>query len=102
MVPFFPPSGNQIVYWRCVRCEFVFTDDFDSLSSAELAEQIYNDDYIRADPDFAATRPNAYAGFLAELLGPPKHRIEAVDFGGGRGLLANLARGERIRSLQQL
>jgi hypothetical protein len=90
--PVFPPSGKLIRFWRCLGCEFVFTDDFDSLSSAELGEQIYNDDYIRADPDFVAHRPNWFADFLDELLAPLKHRIEAIDFGGGRGVLANLAR----------
>ena len=90
--PVFPASGELITYWRCLGCEFIFTDDFDSLSSAELGERIYNDDYIRADPDFAANRPNYFSGFLDELLAPLKHRIEAIDFGGGRGVLANLAR----------
>jgi 2-polyprenyl-6-hydroxyphenyl methylase/3-demethylubiquinone-9 3-methyltransferase len=89
--PVFPLSGRQVQYWRCLNCQFVFTTDFDSLSAAELAERIYNDDYIRADPDFAAHRPNCYAGFLDELLAPLRHRIEAIDFGGGRGVLANLA-----------
>jgi Methyltransferase domain len=88
----FPPSGEQIVYWRCLGCKFVFTNDLDSLSSAELAARIYNDDYIRADPDFADKRPNYFVGVLDELLVPLKHRIEALDFGGGRGALANLAR----------
>lgn len=89
----FPPSGKQIVYWRCLGCKFVFTDDLDCLSSAELAERIYNDDYIRADPGFVEERPKYFAGVLDQLLAPLKHRIEALDFGGGRGVLANLARG---------
>lgn len=74
------------------RVRFVFTVDFDPLSSTELAEQIYNADYIRADPDFAGEGPTAYANFLDELLSPVRHRIEAIDFGGGDGLLPSLAR----------
>ena len=89
----FPPSGKQIVYWRCLGCRFVFTDDLDSLSPAELAERIYNDDYIRADPGFVEERPKYFAGVLDELLVSLKHRIEALDFGGGNGALASLARG---------
>jgi len=88
----FPPSERQIAYWRCLGCEFVFTNDLDSLSSAELAERIYNDDYIRADPGFVEERPNYFVSVLDELLAPLKNRIEVLDFGGGRGTLASLAR----------
>ena len=89
----FPPSGEHLRYWRCPTCEFIFTVDLDGLSSAELGNRIYNDDYGRADPEFAAERPRYFAGLLGGLVGPVKHRIEAIDFGGGRGHLAALMRG---------
>ena len=88
----FPPSGRMIAYWRCGACGFVFTADFDALSPAELGALIYNDDYTRADPDFAIKRPTFFAGILASLLAPAAAWIDVLDFGGGGGTLADMMR----------
>ncbi len=84
-VSVFPPSGAMVTYHRCTRCRFIFCRDFDALSDGQMAERIYNADYILADPGFADARPRHFAAMLADLLPPG---IAALDFGGGRGLLA--------------
>ena len=88
----FPPSGRMIAYWRCGACGFVFTVDFDALSPAELGALIYNDDYTRADPDFAIKRPTFFADILASLLSPAAAWIDVLDFGGGCGTLTDMMR----------
>lgn len=93
----FAATGQMIAYWRCRACGFVFTPDFDALSEAELAERIYNAEYARADPDFAEARPRFFAETLARSLAPLRGSLNALDFGGGRGLLAALMRAQGFR-----
>ena len=95
--PVFPPSGRQIPYLRCSRCGFVFTDAFDALTDEQLGAAIYNADYARADPDFAEARPRFLADALAEFIAPLEGTARCLDFGGGRGLLAELMRGRGCR-----
>lgn len=90
--PVLPPSGIEVTYWRCSACGFIFTTDFDTLSSAELGERIYNADYARVDPDFAFARPASFAELLQDLLAPHASWIEALDFGGGEGKLSRMMR----------
>ncbi len=92
----FAPRGQMIAYHRCRRCGFVFTADFDALSDAELGAAIYDADYIRADPDFAAARPRLFADYLHRLLGRRSRPAAVLDYGGGAGLLAALLRERGI------
>jgi hypothetical protein len=85
--PVFAPSGIDVPYYRCTGCGFVFTPYFDGWSKEDFAERIYNSDYILADPDFAATRPQYIAGQLSEMLAPLKAEIKLLDYGGGEGTL---------------
>jgi 2-polyprenyl-6-hydroxyphenyl methylase/3-demethylubiquinone-9 3-methyltransferase len=87
-VPVFAASGRPIAYRRCVVCGFVATRDFDSLSEAEMGAVIYDADYIRADPDFTATRPRYYAALFMNWLRPVFPTPAALDFGGGAGVFA--------------
>jgi 2-polyprenyl-6-hydroxyphenyl methylase/3-demethylubiquinone-9 3-methyltransferase len=91
----FPASGEPVVYDRCERCGFVFTTHFDDLLPAQMARKIYNEDYIRADPDFAGARPAYFAELLTKLPKQVRAEMSVLDFGGGSGLLARLlaARG---------
>jgi 2-polyprenyl-6-hydroxyphenyl methylase/3-demethylubiquinone-9 3-methyltransferase len=88
--PVFPPSGRLVRYHRCVRCGFVFTPDFDRLTDKELSAEIYNADYVLADPEFADHRPRYFAGLLGTTFAPSRASLSCLDFGGGRGVLAGL------------
>ena len=57
-----------------------------------MAEKIYNAEYVAADPDFVHARPRYFAGILQDIIGPVKGTVTALDFGGGKGLLAALMR----------
>ncbi len=90
--PPFPPSGIGVDYVRCDACGFIFTDYLDRLTEDQIGSRIYNSEYIKADPEFATIRPSLFADMLADMLGPARTGIEALDYGGGEGLLARLAR----------
>ncbi len=84
----FPPSARSISYLRCRRCDFIFTPDFDDCSDSEITEQIYNSEYIIADPDFKEVRPKSMSEMMSNEMAALKGGISALDYGGGNGTFA--------------
>jgi len=88
----FPPAGRPVPYFRCRHCGFVFTTFCDAWSAKRMADEIYNDEYVLADPEFIEKRPRHFSGILTELFGRQRLTISILDYGGGRGTLASLLR----------
>jgi 2-polyprenyl-6-hydroxyphenyl methylase/3-demethylubiquinone-9 3-methyltransferase len=84
--------GLPIEYRRCGSCGFVFTLAFDRFSPQDFHTYIYNDEYVRADPDFVEVRPRSNADLITELFRPSSRKLRLLDYGGGNGLLARLLR----------
>ena len=82
------PIAEPVTYWRCSDCGLVFTPDFDAWSATDFASRIYNDDYVRADPDVTGRRPSSQAQLVRRYFGPVADRVRLLDYGGGSGLLA--------------
>ncbi len=94
-----PLSGIPIYYHRCRSCGFLFTVAFDEFSSDDFSRRLYNDDYIRVDPDFAEARPAGNAEAIRHLFGgTPSLRL--LDYGGGNGRLATHLRAAGFESVQ--
>jgi 2-polyprenyl-6-hydroxyphenyl methylase/3-demethylubiquinone-9 3-methyltransferase len=89
-VPVFAPTGEAVPYFRCTACGFLFTPHFDGLTTEQMAEKIYNSQYVMADPEFVDSRPRYFAGILQAAIGSAKDAVAALDFGGGNGQLAAL------------
>jgi hypothetical protein len=83
-----PPTGKSIFFYRCTNCDFLFTPDFDTWSQADFLREIYNEEYIKVDPDFTSIRPLEYAQTMAARLAPRRASIRLLDYGGGRGTFA--------------
>ncbi|WP_244816332.1 class I SAM-dependent methyltransferase [Caballeronia sp. Lep1P3] len=81
-----PYAGVPVYYYRCAECGFVFTTAFDDWGSHAFAKYIYNDDYIRQDPDYLDARPQSNANALASQF-PELAGQEILDYGSGNGLL---------------
>lgn len=78
-------SGISIEYFRCQRCELIFTDFFDRWSSEDFRAHIYNDHYALVDPEYESVRPMRSVEELApSLAGAEECRI--LDYGSGAGL----------------
>jgi hypothetical protein len=88
-----PVYGFAVYYRRCPCCQFLFTDYFDEWSHADFKTRIYNDEYIKLDPDYAQARPDGNAEFLGKLFRGQMHQLSVLDYGGGNGRLA-----ERLRA----
>lgn len=84
-----PESGMPIRYHRCPSCGFLFTAALDTWGPDEFRDEIYNNEYILVDPDYAEARPAANAAFLAELFSPARESLTVLDYGGGSGRLAD-------------
>ncbi len=83
----FELSGMPIYYYRCPRCELLFTTACDRFSPEDFRTLIYNHDYALVDPDYREARPRGNAAMLARLFPTVKPR-RLLDYGGGNGLLA--------------
>lgn len=86
-----PLSGVPVYYHRCPRCGFLFTTFFDEWSPDDFRRGIYNEQYVRFDPDYLDQRPRANAQFITKLFGATKD-LRILDYGGGAGLLERLLR----------
>jgi hypothetical protein len=81
-----PYAGVPIYYYCCDSCGFIFTRAMDDWTSQEFADFIYNDDYVRHDPDYLSKRPLENAQLIANNF-PEMAQTSMLDFGSGLGLL---------------
>ncbi len=95
--PVFDLSGIPIYYHRCLSCKFIFTSHFDSFKDSDFEKYIYNNDYVKVDPDYVSSRSTGNAIFVKRLL--PEEVIKSlsiIDYGGGNGQLASLLKKDNI------
>ena len=81
-----PYAGWPIYYYRCRNCAFTFTRAFDAWDHTMFSRHIYNDDYIRHDPEYL-TRHLEHAQLLVPRLEQFRQEIRILDYGSGLGLL---------------
>lgn len=87
-------SGMPVYYRKCENCGLIFTNAFDSLDKQGFAKFIYNDDYVKYDPDYVEKRPRLNATFLEDFLAPIKQSVKGLDYGSGNGLTASILAGK--------
>ncbi len=75
-----------IAYFCCSQCGFIFTQAMDGWSAQDFSDYIYNDQYVRHDPDYLGKRPVMNADFIAQRF-PEMAWGTVLDFGSGLGLL---------------
>ncbi len=84
---YFGYSGIQVSYFRCSLCQCLFTPLIDDWTQDEVAEYIYNDDYILVDQDYVDRRPRAQAKHISDLL-DGRQGLRILDYGSGSGKFA--------------
>lgn len=89
---FLPPAGIPVHYALCDGCGFCFAPELRRWTLEEFSARIYNDDYLRVDPDYVEARPRTNADQLSALIGDAFREIRHLDYGGGHGLLSDLLR----------
>jgi 2-polyprenyl-6-hydroxyphenyl methylase/3-demethylubiquinone-9 3-methyltransferase len=76
-------------YFACGNCECKFTDFFDNWSEEDFSNFLYNDEYIKVDPDYTFTRPFETARLLRHRL-LPVQALRMLDYGSGSGIMAKI------------
>lgn len=87
-----PVSGIPIYYARCGRCGFTFAPGMYAWSLEEFSRRVYNDEYVKVDPDYVSARPASNARQLVAMLSTRAGEIRHLDYGGGEGLLSEMLR----------
>lgn len=82
-----PYSGISVHYYACGACGFAFTPSLDHWSHAQVAEWIYNDDYLRHDPGFGGLRQEGWANTFCEWFGDVGRDWRILDYGAGMAIL---------------
>jgi SAM-dependent methyltransferase len=85
----YPLSGYAIYYYRCPHCGLIYTHAFDGWSNDDFLTHIYNDEYVKYDPNFVSGRAEHNFKLLCSAFKDIK-KIHALDFGCGDGQLVNL------------
>lgn len=86
----FPRSERLVDYFQCEQCDFMFAPEFLEWSEDRFLSEIYNDEYILADPEFPEIRPRRMAQGLDQIFGSVKREIHHLDYGSGYGTLSKL------------
>lgn len=81
--------GLPVTYHKCNDCGLVFTTYCDTWDNLMFSDKIYNDDYIKVDPDYVSMRPQNNAEFISKLVSKDK---TILDYGGGNGKTVELLR----------
>lgn len=77
-----PVIGINATYHQCKNCGFIFTTYFDDWTKQDFLDKIYNDDYIKVDPDYVKKRPNESIRWVTNMLKWSKSR-SILDYGAG-------------------
>ena len=80
-------ANVEIAYHKCSHCGFLFTAAFDGFTGEDWGNHIYNDDYILVDPDYTGSRAKGSASLIKQMF-PNEDKPKILDFGGGKGILA--------------
>lgn len=91
----FGVSGVAVRWFACDHCDYLFTDFFDDWTAEDFARFVYNDDYMKVDPDYADARSNRVFQTLTPFL-PDLAPARVLDYGGGAGGLTALLRERGI------
>jgi len=74
--------GYPIYYHQCKGCQFIFTVDLDRWTKDDFLENIYNDGYLKVDPEYGGKRPMDCISWFSPMLGEDK-TITVLDYGAG-------------------
>lgn len=83
-------DGLSVDYLYCQFCGFCFAPDLWLWSTDQFKQKIYNEDYVKVDPDYLGKRPHLSLQLVEEFFSSAKQKITHLDFGGGDGLLSQL------------
>lgn len=86
-------DNTPIEYYICTECDFLSCPSMLDYTPERLGVEIYNDDYVKFDPDYLSVRPTGWAKSLSESVHPNLvKRIKHLDYGSGKGIMSTILR----------
>jgi hypothetical protein len=83
-------NTSLIDYYKCSSCYFVYCPEMLSWTPDILGDIVYNEDYIKYDPDYTDVRPKNYAVFFRDTFnGRTPGRVRHLDYGSGSGIMSD-------------
>ena len=86
----FRNTGISVHYCSCKGCGHIWTACLDDWSDSDFQRNIYNGDYVLADPPFIYDRPARNAAMIGDMVGAFREDLPILDWGGGNGLMAQM------------
>jgi SAM-dependent methyltransferase len=87
---YLPLVGEPIYYFLCPQCGFCFAPEMQRWPIERFEEKVYNDDYVKVDPDYIQARPQGNAQSLLQRLPILPAGLRHLDYGGGSGVLSGI------------
>jgi len=96
-------AGVAVYYLQCTKCQHLFTPDFDDWDKEDFLSNIYNDDYILADPEYSGVRSLRDVEWFTKAIQNDKS-LEILDFGAGPAVFGKelIKRGYKVESWDPL
>lgn len=90
---------TPMAYYRCTSCAYISCPDMLKWTPEQFSNRIYNDDYIKYDPEYAGVRSEYVANSILSSINPIKFKkLIHLDFGSGSGGLSKLFSAKNINS----
>jgi SAM-dependent methyltransferase len=83
--PNYERSGIGIHYVKCETCGYLFTPSFDNWTKADFLKYIYNEEYIKADPEYNGVRSIRDSQWFIQNV--PNKSLQILDYGAGPAVL---------------
>ena len=80
-----PLIGTAATYLKCMQCGFLFAPYFDDWSKQQYLDNIYNEEYIKVDPEYDGTRSRRDANWFINNI-QPKREQRILDYGAGNSI----------------
>ena len=77
-------------YHRCTTCNFIYCAEMLAWTPEDLGAKVYNEEYIKYDPDYTGLRPRNYADYFCAAIPPSKAKtFRHLDYGSGQGIMCD-------------
>ena len=75
-------------YLRCNDCNFIWCPEMLTWTPNDLGNKVYNEDYVKYDPDYIEVRPKNYAKIFEGFPAISPVGIKHLDYGSGSGVMS--------------
>jgi 2-polyprenyl-3-methyl-5-hydroxy-6-metoxy-1,4-benzoquinol methylase len=84
-----PKTDSFVEYHECENCGTIHAPTFDDWTDEEFSKHIYNDEYIKVDPEYVETRPSHFVNEIENRFSHIKETGRHLDYGGGNGFVSD-------------